>query len=138
MVNGVPGELTPNLVQLYDNFDEIPSYNSSTQHISQSISIDYENKLYNHHYTVIDNPAVVPDEIPLWAFRSSLALNGLLTNIQTLIDGLPEPDKTVAIIQWEYGNYIVRNHPLIISLSSQLGLTETQVNNIFITGSMLK
>jgi hypothetical protein len=79
----------------------------------------------------------VPAEIPLWAFRSSLLLNGLEGQVMTLINSLQEPQKSVATIQWEYGNFIVRNHPIIISLSSALGLTSNQVDDIFITGSLL-
>lgn len=79
----------------------------------------------------------VPSEIPLWAFRAALGLAGLKDTVATLLDGLPEPQKSVAREQWEYGNYILRNHPLIISLSAQLGLSNDQVDDIFITANTL-
>lgn len=79
----------------------------------------------------------VPETISLWAFRSILTLQGLITQAEALIDSLSEPAKTVATIQWEYGNYIDRNHPLIASLGSQLGLTSEQIDNIFIEADKL-
>lgn len=81
---------------------------------------------------------IVPQTISLWSFRTMLLLRGLIDQVQSLIDNLPEPEKSVANIQWEYGNYIDRNHPLINQLGTQLGLTSEQIDNIFIEADKLK
>lgn len=78
-----------------------------------------------------------PNEIPLWSFRSILTLLNLDIQVDNLINSLPEPQKTVARVQWQYGNYIVRNHPLIDSLGTNLGLTKDQIDDIFIEASKL-
>lgn len=82
-------------------------------------------------------PQPVPTEVPLWAFRAALAMAGLKTSAEALIAALPEPNKTVATQQYEYGNFIERQHPLINGLGAQLGLTSAQIDEIFRLGASL-
>ena len=82
-------------------------------------------------------PKEVPTEVPLWAFRAMLAVSGIAAQVDGLIVALPEPQRTVASTQWVYGNFIVRNHPMIEALGSQLGLTADQIDDIFIQASKL-
>ena len=79
----------------------------------------------------------VPEEIPLWAFRSVLELSGLKDSAEAQIAALSEPAKTVATIQWEYGNFIRRDHPLITQMGEQLGLSNAQIDSIFIQADSL-
>jgi hypothetical protein len=107
---------------------EFPEYDPVTQ-IPQWV---------NHKWVIVDLPKPpVPDEIPLWAFRSILRLNNLKTNVETMIDSLPEPARSLAIEQYEYGNYIARFHPLVVSLGEQLGLTSDDIDNLFINAKQL-
>lgn len=80
----------------------------------------------------------IPQEVPLWAFRSILTIMGIAPQVDVLINSLSEPQKTVAQVQWQYGNYIERNHPLINSLGINLGLTKDQIDNVFIEAFKLK
>lgn len=82
-------------------------------------------------------PPPVPTEIPLWAFRVALNLTNLKNEVEILIQGLPEPQRTVALQQYEYGNIIQRNHPLIISLGNEMGLTSEEIDKIFIDAAKL-
>lgn len=79
----------------------------------------------------------VPDEIPLWAFRASIELNGLTSGVVNMIKDLPEPDETIAWQQWEYANWISRNHPAIDSIAEKLNLNKDQVDNLFKLGAKL-
>ena len=83
-------------------------------------------------------PSDVPDEIPLWAFRAVLTVQGIAPQVDGLIAALPEPQKTVAQVQWEFGNYIVRSHPLIAALGAQLGMTSAQIDDVFRQAAALK
>jgi hypothetical protein len=58
--------------------------------------------------------------------------------VDAAITALPEPSKTVATEKWEYGNTVRRNHAMITTLSAELGLTSTQVDNIFKTAASLQ
>jgi hypothetical protein len=87
-------------------------------------------------WTVL-NP--VPEDVPLWAFRASLVLGGITqSQVDALTAGLQEPAKTVATIQWNYGNYIERGHTLIGQLGAQLGLSSNQIDDVFRTAASLK
>jgi hypothetical protein len=79
----------------------------------------------------------VPAEVPLWAFRAILTVSGIAQNVDAMLDALDEPQKTIAKTQWVYGNFIVRSHPLIVALGSQLGMTSTQIDDVFIQAASL-
>lgn len=83
-------------------------------------------------------PPPVPAEVPLWSFRAALALASMKSAAETLIAALPEPQKTVATQQYEYGNFIERGHPLIEGLGAQLGLTSAQIDDLFRTADSLR
>ncbi len=84
-----------------------------------------------HIEPVKNDESHVPQEVPLWAFRAVLTIQGIAPQVEGLINALPEPQKTVANVQWVYGNYIVRSHPLIQACGSQLGMTEAQIDEVF-------
>ena len=56
-----------------------------------------------------------------------------LDAVDTLIAATSDPTERKKIqIQWEYSTTIRRDHPLIISFGADLGLTENQIDTIFI------
>jgi hypothetical protein len=107
------------------------------QPLPPAVNADQEAYWDEGQWKILAKPSEVPTEVPLWAFRASLALAGLKAQAEALIAALPEPQKTVATQQWEYGNFIERNHPLIESLGAQIGLTSVQIDEIFKTASGL-
>ena len=74
-----------------------------------------------------------------YIYQARLALLdiGLLANVQTAINTLPEPDKTKAQIEWEYSNALQRNNPFVTTLGTALGLSSDDIDNLFITASGL-
>ena len=82
-------------------------------------------------------PATVPQEITMRQARLALLDIGLLANVQTAINTLPEPDKTKAQIEWEYSNALQRNNPFVTTLGTALGLSSDDIDNLFITASGL-
>lgn len=134
-VDGQPGVLPNSIVGLVDEVDPYPTGLLPYQTVSQTQEINLIDKKIYRRWVIEQN---VPGEIPLWAFRSVLTLTGISQeSIGTLIASLPEPQKTVATIQWEYGNYIVRSHPLISTMGAALGLTSEQIDNVFISAAQL-
>lgn len=115
--------------------NEKPDYNPLTHMIIPGNTNVYEDKV-EIEWNIIPIPG--PTEVPLWAFRAILTILNIAPQVESLINSLPEPQKTVANVQWQYGNYIERNHPLINSLGSELGLTKEQIDNIFLEASKLK
>lgn len=64
--------------------------------------------------------------------RISLIQNGFnLIDIDNAINSMTEPDKTKALIQWEFTTIFERNHPFVIQVCSMLGLTDAQLDNLW-------
>lgn len=82
-------------------------------------------------------PAPVPHEVPMWAIRAILDLAGLTSSINSILSQLAEPQRTIVLRVWEYGNYIRRDSPTIASLTAALGKTDAEVDAYFREASAL-
>ena len=67
--------------------------------------------------------------------RLALLEIGKLQDVETAIDSMPEPTKTIARIEWEYSQEVHRNKELVQALAPALGLTEEDLDNLFILAS---
>jgi len=67
--------------------------------------------------------------------RLALLDAGLLDSIQNAFTDLAEPMKTRAQIEWEYATEINKNSPLIQKLYPKLGLTEEQLDDLFVAAA---
>ena len=77
------------------------------------------------------DPIITASDIPLAVSmrqaRLALKQEGLLATVQSNIDALPEESQ----IEWEYAAQVERSSPLVASLGAALGLTETQLDDLF-------
>lgn len=79
-------------------------------------------------------PPAIPSPVPMWAVRTVLQNDGLFDQAQALIEaGTDNALKNV----WEYGNFADRNSNAIAALVTALGLTEQQVDQMFIDANNL-
>ena len=85
----------------------------------------------------ITDTSEVPAEVALWKLRFVLGQMELEDAVTTAISQLPEPQKSLATYIWNYGNSIDRHSNTIQFVQSVLGLTEMQVNNIYIQANGL-
>lgn len=82
--------------------------------------------------------ALLPKCVSQRQIRTQLVLNGFnLNDIQLAINELSEPDKSIAQIAWDYAITFERDSPLLICLAANLGLTQAQVDEIFLNASKL-
>lgn len=70
----------------------------------------------------------VPQVVTMRQARLALLSAGLLDQVQTAIAQAPRAFQ----IAWEFASDVERNSPVIAALSSTLGLTEEQIDNLFI------
>lgn len=70
-------------------------------------------------------------QLTMRQFRLGLLGSGLLGLVENAIDSMQDPAKTAARIEFEYAATVARNHPLVESLSSQLGLTDEQIDALW-------
>jgi len=67
--------------------------------------------------------------------RLALLDAGLLDSITDAFVDLEEPLKTKAQIEWEYATEIDKNSPLIQNLYPKLGLTEEELDDLFVAAA---
>lgn len=75
-------------------------------------------------------PEPVPDVLPAWRILSVMDLHGYTATVEAIIDSLPVNAKKVAKRQLA-GSNIERRHALVLAAQSALGLTDTQVDDLF-------
>jgi len=79
-------------------------------------------------------PPPVPFQVPMWAVRTVLQNDGLFDQAQALIN---ETSDVALKNVWEYGNFADRNSRAINVLAIELGLTDAQVDQMFIDANNL-
>jgi len=75
-------------------------------------------------------PPITRRQLRLWLHRA-----GLLSSVPTLLASLSEPAKSEALIEWADAAVFERHHPLVIQFATALGLTDTQLNQVWITAA---
>ena len=85
------------------------------------------------------DPIVIPitTEVTMRQARLALFQQGLLANVQTAIDGLAEPQKTVTQISWDYAQTVKRDDDLVVQLAGALGLDSGALDDLFTLASTL-
>jgi len=79
----------------------------------------------------LERQASIPSEITAYQARAVLDDYGLLEQVEA---AMPLLNKKIQIA-WEYALTFKRNHPFIQSLISQFGITEAQLDEMFIAGA---
>lgn len=79
----------------------------------------------------------VPQQVTMRQARLALLGAGLLGAVETAIDGLDEPQRSAARIEWDYSSAVQRHNGFVEQLAPALGLTEPQLDALFITASGL-
>lgn len=79
----------------------------------------------------------IPTEVTMRQARLALVDAGMYGSIQSAINSLPEPMKTKALIEWEYSNTVQRHNGFVSQLRPILGMTEEDLDNLFIAASKL-
>lgn len=74
----------------------------------------------------------VPQQVTMRQARLALLDAGLLDTITTAINALEEPQKSKVQIEWEYSAVVERHSPLVQQMGLSLGLTDQQLDNLFI------
>lgn len=83
------------------------------------------------------NPVPVPQSVTMRQARLALHAAGLLSGVDAAIASLSEPAKTAAQIEWEYASAVERNAGLVPAMAAALGMTDAQIDDLFITAATL-
>lgn len=80
---------------------------------------------------------VVPAAVTMRQARLVLLGAGLLDDVEAAINALPSPQKEAARIEWEYSKEVQRHNGFVSVLAPSLGLTESQLDQMFIQAATL-
>jgi hypothetical protein len=90
----------------------------------------------NPEYLNIKPP--VCDSITMRQARLALLRLNLLGAVNAALNSIPDKkEREAALIEWEYAQTIDRNSPLVISLSRALGLSDSDLDNLFASASSI-
>lgn len=82
-------------------------------------------------------PPVVPEQVTMRQARLALLGAGLLASVDTAINSLPSPMQEEARIEWDYSSTVERHRSLVQALGGAMGLTEAQLDALFIQATTL-
>jgi hypothetical protein len=82
-------------------------------------------------------PVSVPHEVTMRQARLALAAAGKLAAVDAAIASLSEPQKSAAQIEWEYSAAVRRTQPLVLALAPAIGLSDEQLDALFIQAAAL-
>lgn len=74
---------------------------------------------------------VVPVVVLMAQAKLELHSNGMLSAVEQLLDELPEPERTAAMIEWAQRRTLEREHPLVTYVADKLPLTAQQLDELF-------
>lgn len=80
---------------------------------------------------------VIPTEVTMRQARLALLGANLLASVDAAIAALSEPAKSAALIEWEYSSAVQRHNGFVSLLAPALGLTEGQLDDLFIAAAQL-
>lgn len=83
------------------------------------------NEITIHSFQPLAPPPI--NEVTMRQARLALFQSGLLSQVQATIDEIGG----TAAIEWEYATVIQKDSPLVSALSAALGLSQTQVDELF-------
>lgn len=141
LVDGNPGVLPDGWVELVVENILPATYDEQTQTIDSREYADIPNlkwivETYVRNLTpqeILERQPKPPPTCTPRQFRLALIDSGYsLEQIQTMLDNIPdETQRKKALVEWEYSIEIKREHPLIRTFATQLGLSEKDLDDLF-------
>ena len=83
------------------------------------------------------NKPIVPESISQMKLRKQLILSGIsIASIDALIQQLPQPNRDLIYTMWEYAVVFDRANAELNAMAEMLGITQEQLDEIFINGNL--
>jgi len=76
-------------------------------------------------------PPPVPSVVTMRQARLALLSAGLLSQVDDAVNALKGAEGDAARVEWEYSGAVQRDWPLVATLSTSLGVTDGQMNDLF-------
>jgi hypothetical protein len=76
--------------------------------------------------------SLIPESVTMRQARQAMLSAGILAQVDALIAAMPGEEGESARIDWNHAQEVKREWPLIGALGPQMGLTEQQIDDLFI------
>ena len=80
----------------------------------------------------------VPQLVSLASFQCVMQFHELTQSIEAALNQLPEPNKTMALIYWNKGNFVERTSTTVAYIQSVLGKSDEEVDQYFIEADAIQ
>lgn len=116
---------------------EFDGFIKNDDNVTVLLTVEVTPEIVSAIEAVVPPPADLLDVTPR-QMRQALILSGVsLQQIEDALNSLPEPQKSLAWVEWEYSNAFERNRPLVAQVSAMLGWTEQQLDDLWILAGSL-
>lgn len=107
--------------------------------VAERIAPEQVDGVWQERWQLVDAPPpVVPDRVTMRQARLALLGAGLLDAVEPALAAIPdEVQRRAAQITWEYSTEVQRDNALISALAAGLGLTEQNLDQLFMTAATL-
>lgn len=119
--------------------EDAPTFDPNTQVLEQTQTATTDSIVYG--WTVRDKTEEeLYQELSAWRESASISMrqcrrvlfnSGLLDSVEPTINALPEPDRSVALIEWNSAGTVERLSPMVSMLGASLGMSEAQLDDLF-------
>jgi hypothetical protein len=82
-------------------------------------------------------PAPVPSAVTMRQARLALMGAGMLDSVNGAIAAMTGAQGDAARIEWEFSSEVRRHQPLVLALAPALGLTDVQLDELFVAAAAL-
>lgn len=115
--------------------EQLAGYPSGTVEIS--LRPDSDHSWDGTKWVYDPAPPYVPTVITMRQARLALLGAGLLSSIETAIESMPSPQKEEVRIEWDYSTLVRRDNKSIQALAAAIGLSDAQLDDLFVSASSL-
>lgn len=81
---------------------------------------------------------VVPQVVTMRQATQALILAGLDDDVEALLAAMPGTEGKLARAEWAKSQVVERNRPLVVQMGAALGLSDADVDQLFITAAGLE
>lgn len=118
-------------VYAYESAAERDRFGSDALVLMTNSEVD---KLLNQ----ISNPYKVPESVTMRKARLALLGAGLLDDVEAALTAMGDTaEGKAARIEWAYSSEVWRNKPFVVQLGTSLGLSDEDIDELFITAATL-
>lgn len=116
---------------------EFIGFNIEDSIISVELNCPITQELINAVEAVVPPATPIPLVTPRQIRQALILSNVSLSTIDTAIDNLEEPQRSLARVEWEYSTSFDRNRYLVSVIAQILGWTEQQLDDLWLLAASL-